>query len=309
MATFEIGETALVVEVPAAEPLVRGLRERYDSSAAYGMPAHVTVLYPFLPRERLDDGVLAALRDLFAARRPFEVAFGDVGRFPGVLYLAPAPGGPLRGLTEAVVGRWPEAPPYGGRFGDIVPHLTVAEGPGGEVGGEAVTGVAADLTAGLPVTTLVSGVTLRVFDGESWRAEGFFPLGEPPVAEFAFPGPLRDLLVAAILRGDKTATAGLLADYEHCGDPLPVVGRWTALIDSAGRRVALLETTQVRVVPVREIDEAFARDEGEGYDTVAQWRAAHERFWTGPEMSAFLGGTPVIDDDTLIVAERFRLLG
>ncbi|WP_205826017.1 2'-5' RNA ligase family protein [Microbispora catharanthi] len=305
MAPFEIGETALVVEVPSAEPLVRGLRERYDSSAAYGMPAHVTVLYPFLPRERLDDGVLSALRDLFAERRPFEVAFGGVGRFPGVLYLALDPDGPLRELTEAVVGRWPQTPPYGGRFGDIVPHLTVAEGLGGEV----VAGVAAGLAAGLPVTTFVGGVTLRVFDGESWRAEGFFPLGEPPSAEFAFPGPLRDRLVAAILSGDKTATAGLLADYEHCGDPLPVVGRWAALIDSAGRRVALLETTQVRVAPIREIDEAFARDEGEGYDTVAQWRAAHERFWTGPEMSAVLGGPPVVDDDTLIVAERFRLLG
>ncbi|MEU6426272.1 2'-5' RNA ligase family protein [Microbispora sp. NPDC046973] len=305
MAPFKIGDTALVVEVPSAEPLVRGLRERYDSSAAYGMPAHVTVLYPFLPRERLDDGVLAALRELFAARRPFEVAFGGVGRFPDVLYLAPEPDGPLRELTEAVTSRWPEAPPYGGRFGDIVPHLTVAE----RLGGEAVTAVVADLTAGLPVTTLVSGVTLRVFDGESWRAEGFFPLGEPPVAEFAFPGPLRDRLVAAILNGDKTATAGLLADYEHYGDPLPAVGRWTALIDSAGRRVALLETTRVRVMPIRDVDEAFARDKGEGYETVAQWRAAHERFWTGPEMSAVLGGPPVVDDDTLIVAERFRLLG
>lgn len=181
MAPFEIGETALVVEVPSAEPLVRGLRERYDPSAAYGMPAHVTVLYPFLPRERLDDGVLRALRDLFAARRPFEVVFGGLGRFPGVLYLAPEPDGPLRELTEAVMACRPEAPPYGGRFGDIVPHLTVAEG----LDGEAAAGLAADLAAGLPVTTFAGGVTLRVFDGEGWRAEGFFPLGEPPVAEFA----------------------------------------------------------------------------------------------------------------------------
>ncbi|WP_432925412.1 2'-5' RNA ligase family protein [Microbispora sp. CA-135349] len=305
MSPFEIGETALVVEVPSAEPLVRGLRERYDSSAAYGMPAHATVLYPFLPRERLDDGVLAALRELFAARRPFEVAFRGVGRFPGVVYLAPEPDGPLRELTETVAGRWPEAPPYGGRFDAVVPHLTVAEG----LAGEDLARIAAGLAAGLPVTTLVGGVTLRVFDGEGWRAEAFFPLGEPPVAEFAFPGPLRERLVAAILSGAKTASAGLLADYEHCGDPLPAAGRWAALIDSAGRRLALLETTQVRVVPIREIDEAFARDEGEGFDTVAQWRAAHERFWTGPEMSALLGGPPVIDDDTLIVAERFRLLG
>ena len=33
-----------------------------------------------------------------------------------------------------------------------------------------------------------------------------------PVVEFAFPGPLRDQLVAAILAGEKTTTTGLVAD-------------------------------------------------------------------------------------------------
>ena len=42
-----------------------------------------------------------------------------------------------------------------------------------------------------------------------------------PLAEFAFPGPLRDQLVAAILSGAKTTTTGLVADYEHEGESLP----------------------------------------------------------------------------------------
>jgi hypothetical protein len=41
------------------------------------------------------------------------------------------------------------------------------------------------------------------------------PADDLPVAEFAFPGPLRDQLVAAILAGAKAATTGLVADYEH----------------------------------------------------------------------------------------------
>jgi hypothetical protein len=45
-----------------------------------------------------------------------------------------------------------------------------------------------------------------------------------PVAEFAFPGPLRDQLVAAILSGGKTTTTGLLAGYERDGEPLPRPG-------------------------------------------------------------------------------------
>ena len=47
---------------------------------------------------------------------------------------------------------------------------------------------------------------------------------DPPAAEFAFPGPLRDQLVAAILTGAKTTTSGLVADYEHEGSPLPEPG-------------------------------------------------------------------------------------
>jgi uncharacterized protein YhfF len=47
---------------------------------------------------------------------------------------------------------------------------------------------------------------------------------ELPVAEFGFPGPLRDALVAAILDGRKTATTGMLAAYELAGEPLPGTG-------------------------------------------------------------------------------------
>ncbi|MFI6599641.1 ASCH domain-containing protein [Nonomuraea sp. NPDC050536] len=175
---------------------------------------------------------------------------------------------------------------------------------------ELAEAVGGELTEAPPTAKwLVSGVILATFDGGGWRAEEFLPLGEPPAAEFAFPGPLRDQLVAAILSGEKTTTTGLLADYEYAGDPLPVPGRWGAVVDSGERPVALIETVEVRVVPVKEIDREFAIAEGEGYTTVAEWRATHERFWHSPEMIAALGGQdPVIDDDTLVVAERFRLL-
>jgi uncharacterized protein YhfF len=110
---------------------------------------------------------------------------------------------------------------------------------------------------------------------------------------------LRRQLVDAVLRGEKTATAGLRSDYApHTNEPLPEVGDRFALLDFDDRPVAVVETTEVRIVPAGEIDLDFARDEGEGFETVADWRAAHERFWAEQE----------IDDDTLIVAERFRLV-
>jgi uncharacterized protein YhfF len=110
---------------------------------------------------------------------------------------------------------------------------------------------------------------------------------------------LRRELVDAVLRGDKTATAGLRSDYApHTDEPLPEAGDRFALLDFDDRPVAVVETTELRVVPAGEIDLAFARDEGEGFETVEDWRRAHGRFWAEHD----------IDDDTLIVAERFRLV-
>lgn len=109
---------------------------------------------------------------------------------------------------------------------------------------------------------------------------------------------LRRQLVAAAVRGDKTATSSLRSEYEpHTTDPLPSVGERAVLLDAEDEPVAVVETTEVRVVAAGDLDLAFAQDEGEGFETVAEWRHAHEAFWSLR-----------IDDDTLVVAERFRIV-
>ncbi|MFF9015604.1 ASCH domain-containing protein [Streptomyces sp. NPDC014870] len=127
--------------------------------------------------------------------------------------------------------------------------------------------------------------------------------------ELAFPGPLRDTLVAAVLSGAKTSTTGLVVEYEAADEELPRVGERWALVDSDERPVAVVETTEVRVLPVAEIDLRFAIEEGEGYTTVAEWRAAHEGFWHSAEMREFLGDPEfTVTDTTAAVAERFRVV-
>ncbi|MDJ1138129.1 ASCH domain-containing protein [Streptomyces iconiensis] len=127
-----------------------------------------------------------------------------------------------------------------------------------------------------------------------------------PVVEFGFPGPLRDRLVAAVLGGEKTATTGLLADYEHGDEPLPAVGDRGAVVDSYERPVAVVEVTDVRVLPLGEVGWEHARDEGEGYVSVAEWRAGHEEFWHSAEMREGLGDPCFsVTDATLVVLERF----
>jgi uncharacterized protein YhfF len=132
---------------------------------------------------------------------------------------------------------------------------------------------------------------------------------ELPLAEFAFPGPLRDQLVAAILSGQKTATTGLWTEYELEGLDLPEPGDRSVVIDSAGQPVAIIEVTQARRIRLGEVDLAHAIDEGEGDESIASWRAGHEGFWHSTEVREELGQPDfTVDDDTLVVVQRFKLV-
>nr|WSX74276.1 ASCH domain-containing protein [Streptomyces sp. NBC_00899]WSX79659.1 ASCH domain-containing protein [Streptomyces sp. NBC_00899] len=128
-------------------------------------------------------------------------------------------------------------------------------------------------------------------------------------AQFGVPGELRDQLVGAVLDGSKTSTTGVVADYEHHDEALPEAGERLLVVDSGDRPVAVIETTEVRVVPLREVDLAHAVDEGEGYDSVAAWRRGHEEFWHSPEMRAAMDDPDfTVDDDTPLVLQRFRMI-
>jgi 2'-5' RNA ligase len=163
-------ETALVVEVPEAEPLVSDWRAKHDWSAQRGVPAHITILYPFVPTERLDDDLFDALRQLFAARVAFPFRLTRIGRFPDVAWLAPEPAEHFKGLIELVAASYPEHPPYEEIHDEVVPHLMVAEG-----GTELQDEVEAALSPHLPMQARADAVSLLAEDdNERWyRAERF----------------------------------------------------------------------------------------------------------------------------------------
>jgi uncharacterized protein YhfF len=104
---------------------------------------------------------------------------------------------------------------------------------------------------------------------------------------------LRRKLVEAVLSGKKTATAGLAGSPE----PEDIAGRRYTLLGFDDEPVGVVEVTEARVLPAAEVDDQFARDEGEGFESVDDWRLAHERFFERP-----------IRPDTLIEATRFRLV-
>jgi len=121
--------SGLIIEVPEAEPAVRDHRERLDASAALGVPAHITVLFPFMPPETTDAGTLAGLGRLFAEVGRFRFLLDRTDWFGDeVLWLAPRDPGPFRTLTERVFRAYPAFPPFAGQFDDVIPHLTIGHG-------------------------------------------------------------------------------------------------------------------------------------------------------------------------------------
>jgi uncharacterized protein YhfF len=128
---------------------------------------------------------------------------------------------------------------------------------------------------------------------------------EPPSIErFGDHPELTDELLGLVLAGTKTATASLVAEFVHEGQPLPRVGSHWIACDSAGRPGAVLRSTELRIGPFTSVDADFAYDEGEGDRTIESWQAGHRRYWT--RVGAALGLE--WNESHEIVFERFDVV-
>jgi hypothetical protein len=165
------------VPVPPLEPVVRPPLERWAPDYLHADPdtvhAHITLLGPFLPREELTPEVLDDLCGFFAGVVPFRFELARLGRFPGdgLVHLVPEPTDPFRALTSELWRRWPQCPPYGGRFADVIPHLSIDHA--------ATPDELAELTAGVapfvPVTVTAVAAELYWYEPHRSRSLARFP--------------------------------------------------------------------------------------------------------------------------------------
>ncbi|MCW2735627.1 2'-5' RNA ligase family protein [Nocardioides sp.] len=170
-------QTAILLCVPEAEPLVHEWRLEGDPSAAHGVPAHVTLLYPFLPAARVDDGVLAELGWFFRGIDSFPVSFTKVRRWEdaGVVWIEPTSDALVQ-LTRALARRWPECPPYGGEIpaDELIPHLTIVQTEDRALRQSAANAV----SPGLPFHIVASSAALwQQDDAGAWAERASFPFG------------------------------------------------------------------------------------------------------------------------------------
>jgi len=171
--------TALALLTPAADPLVDPWRRRFDPSRPQGVPAHITVLYPFVDPAQVDGALLARLRALFAASPAFDFSLGPPARLAHLSYLPPSPADPFAELTRLIVGAWPQHLPYRGKYGSTLhPHLSIGysddgQRPSLEEHEELVRGLGGEL----PLRTRAEEVVMLIREDDRWREGTRFALG------------------------------------------------------------------------------------------------------------------------------------
>jgi 2'-5' RNA ligase len=172
-------QSILLVEVPEAQPIVGRYREQFVANARLGVPAHISVLYPFMPPRAIGPAVIAELEHLFATVSRFRFQLTHIGWFGDeVLWLGPRDPAPFRALTRRVAEAFPDFPPYEGQFGgaesEASPHLTVGKG-------DLVTelrSAEADVRSHLPIGGEANSVTLMTQSstGGLWTKTATFAL-------------------------------------------------------------------------------------------------------------------------------------
>ncbi|AEI13692.1 2'-5' RNA ligase family protein [Cellulomonas gilvus] len=157
-----MGHTVIQVPVPAIAPIAARLM------SAPVCP-HVTVLGPFVDRDDVDDELVGTIREVLDPVRAFDFELSAVGHFSGGLtYLTPTPARPFIQLTVLLADAFPEWPPYGGAFDEVVPHLSIGEAlPRSDVAG---------LRELLPISARADEVTLTWWSERAADVLVRFPL-------------------------------------------------------------------------------------------------------------------------------------
>jgi hypothetical protein len=169
-----VSRTTLLVPVLDAEPATAGWWPEWEPPKARGIPAHVSVLFPFLHRPEIGDEQLALLAEAAGAVQPFDFALTSIGRFPQTVYLAPRPATGFTELTRGVEERFPGMRAYGGIHVRHVPHLTVLTCTDQRL----LDRAAAEVGMSLPIRSRATHMWLMAErEHGGWERVRSFPLG------------------------------------------------------------------------------------------------------------------------------------
>lgn len=113
-----------------------------------------------------------------------------------------------------------------------------------------------------------------------------------------------DELGALVVNGIKTGTCSAECVYELEGEELQKVGQYDIILDGRENPLAIIQYTDIEVLPMNEVSEAFAFSEGEGDRSYEYWYREHEKFFTWELGLYDLPFTP----DMLVVCQTFKVV-
>jgi 2'-5' RNA ligase len=171
-----MSRTLLALMVPEAEPLVGDLRARLDPAAQRGLGAHITLIYPFVDSEAIDEVAIERLQEVARAHAPPSFRLDSVQAFPSTVWLKPSPGDAIVALAAALETAFPERPRDGRAFPDYVPHLSVARNVRGDRA-VIVTALEDRLHASGPIPCTCHHVHVMERAARAWRSLLSVPLG------------------------------------------------------------------------------------------------------------------------------------
>ena len=165
-------QSAIIIPIPEVEPIVGPLRVIYDLSAKLGVPAHVTLLYPFYPAHTVNDEI-ETLRKVCASIESFSFLFREVRRFPKTAYLYPDKSESFAQITKTLAENWRGYEPYGGNYATFIPHLTFAD----QVDSEIIDNVEEIVQPQLPIMCAARELWLIASDHAGmWSTKAVFSL-------------------------------------------------------------------------------------------------------------------------------------
>lgn len=163
-----------MIVLPDAAPLLDAAWHIDPALVRRGVPAHVSLLYPFVPEPALTGRDEKGVRSLAARFPAADLLLEEVVTASGFVAVA-VPG--LQPIVDAFGDQWPGLRPYRGRFGARpAAHVTVAMGADDPA---TAARVRAAIDSLLPLRTRAAALQLVVLTEEGWQPRFTAPLGVP----------------------------------------------------------------------------------------------------------------------------------
>lgn len=111
-----------------------------------------------------------------------------------------------------------------------------------------------------------------------------------------------DTLAGKVLSGEKTATSSLLDYYRLDLKKMSKTGDYISILDAADKEVAIVKVKKIEIVRMKDIDESFAIEEGDG--SLDNWLDIHTKYYS--EQLSNIGKK--LSGDTELVCEWFEVI-